>query len=440
MPTIETITARQIYDSRATPTIEADVLVKHAGRTFLGRAAVPSGASTGKREALELRDRDPTRFRGKGVEKAVFNVNSILAPALLGLGTNQSAIDRLITEMDGTDNLSCLGANAVLSVSLAVAKATAEAKRMPFYEYIGELCGIRQPRLLPVPLMNVMNGGAHVDIDPDLRLDFQELMITPLKADSFKEALQMGARVFHYLGTIVESAGFGDEGGYIPTNFGTKSGTQKVGIGMEFLIQAIEKSGYHPGEDVVIALDAAASQFFKNGKYHLSGGEVLTPSEMVSFYRNLIKKYSRIIISIEDGMAEEDEAGWLELTRSLGNVIQLVGDDLFVTNPIFFKNGINRGLANSILIKLNQIGTLTRTLEVIDLARRSGYSSVGSHRSGETEDTTLAHLVVGAKTGQIKTGAPQFVERTAKYNELLRIEEKLGPQAIFAGITAFRRN
>ncbi|MCD6336416.1 MAG: phosphopyruvate hydratase [Candidatus Latescibacteria bacterium] len=415
--------ARGIMDSRGNPTVEVDVILDSGAR---GRAAVPSGASTGTREALELRDGDKTRFLGKGVTKAVENVNSLIAPEICGMmATEQAAIDRRMLELDGTKTKSKLGANAILGVSLAVAKAAAADLEIPLYRYIG---GVRA-RVLPVPMMNVVNGGEHADNNVDL----QEFMIMPVGASCFREALRMAAEVFHNLKKVLQDRGYstavGDEGGFAPN---LKSNEEPI----EVILKAIEKAGYKPGEQVAIALDPAASEFYEDGLYNLSAeGRKLSSAEIVDFYSDWVAKYP--IVSIEDGMAEGDWDGWKLMTDKLGKKIQIVGDDLFVTNTEIFKKGIEAGITNSILIKLNQIGTLTETLETIEMAQRAGYTAVVSHRSGETEDVTIADLVVACNTGQIKSGSVSRTDRLAKYNQLLRIEEELGASALYLGKEAF---
>jgi len=410
-------------DSRGNPTVEVDVVLDSGAR---GRAAVPSGASTGTREALELRDGDKTRFLGKGVTKAVENVNSLIAPEICGMmATEQAAIDRRMLELDGTKTKSKLGANAILGVSLAVAKAAAADLEIPLYRYIG---GVRA-RVLPVPMMNVVNGGEHADNNVDL----QEFMIMPVGASCFREALRMAAEVFHNLKKVLQDRGYstavGDEGGFAPN---LKSNEEPI----EVILKAIEKAGYKPGEQMAIALDPAASEFYEDGLYNLSAeGRKLSSAEIVDFYADWVAKYP--IVSIEDGMAEGDWDGWKLMTDKLGKKIQIVGDDLFVTNTEIFKKGIEAGITNSILIKLNQIGTLTETLETIEMAQRAGYTAVVSHRSGETEDVTIADLVVACNTGQIKSGSVSRTDRLAKYNQLLRIEEELGASALYLGKEAF---
>jgi enolase len=418
------VVARQILDSRCFPTVEVEVILEDG---TIGRAAVPSGASTGMFEAVELRDGDKTQYNGKGVLKAVANVNDVIAPELIGMNIfDQVAIDQTMIDLDGTPNKARLGANAILGVSLAVAQAAANYLGLPVYQYVGGV----NAKALPVPMMNIINGGKHADNN----VDFQEFMIMPVGASSFSEALRMSAEVYHSLKSALKArkyeTGVGDEGGFAPN---LKSNEEAVTV----IIEAIEKAGYVPGKDIYIALDVASSELYKeDGKYHLEGeGKVLTPAEMVDFYVDLVNKYP--VISIEDGMAEEDWEGWKLLTEKLGGKVQLVGDDLFVTNTERLERGIKTGTANSILIKLNQIGTLTETLNAIEMAARAGYTAVVSHRSGETEDVTIADLVVATNAGQIKTGAPARSERVAKYNQLLRIEEELGSAAQYRGINAF---
>ncbi len=423
--TIVDVKAREIIDSRGNPTIEVEVLLESG---TVGRAAVPSGASTGENEAIELRDEDKKRFFGKGVLKAVKNVNNIIADALEGKDAlDQVEIDRLLIQLDGTPNKSRLGANAILGVSLAVAKAVANYLGIPLYRYIGGV----NAKVLPVPLMNILNGGKHADNNVDL----QEFMIVPVNTSKFSEALRMGVEVFHMLKSVLKSKGYstavGDEGGFAPN---LKSNVEAI----EVILEAIEKAGYKPGVDIYLALDSAASEFYEDGKYVFfkSDKSEKTSEQMVKFYEELVKNYP--IISIEDGMSEHDWEGWEMLTEALGSKIQLVGDDIFVTNIEIFSKGIEKGIANSILIKLNQIGTLTETLDCIELAKRNGYTAVISHRSGETEDTTIADLAVATNVGQIKTGSASRTDRIAKYNQLLRIEEELGEDAVFAGLNAFR--
>ena len=417
---VETI-AREILDSRGNPTIEVEVWLSDGS---VGTAAVPSGASTGEHEAVELRDGDKKRYNGKGVTRAVKNVNEVIGPELEGMDPfYQAAIDKLLIELDGTKNKSNLGANAILGVSLAVAKAAAECCGLPLYRYLGGV----NARILPVPMMNILNGGKHADNNVDL----QEFMIMPIGAKTFRQALQMGAEVFHSLARVLKekklSTSVGDEGGFAPN---LQSNEEAIDV----ILEAIKGAGYRPGEDIYLALDPASSEFFKDGKYTLAAEKnpVKKSEEMVEFYADLCGKHP--ICSIEDGLAEDDWDGWQLLTKRLGNKVQLVGDDLFVTNTERLRNGIELRAANSILIKLNQIGTLTETIEAIELARRHGFTSVISHRSGETEDTTIADLSVAMGTGQIKTGSACRSERVAKYNRLLRIEEELSSDAIYGGV------
>ncbi len=421
---IVAVRGREILDSRGNPTVEVDVRL--AGGAF-GRAAVPSGASTGSREALEKRDGDPRRYGGKGVRQAVEAVNGEIADAVLGrFAVDQTGLDRTMIALDGTATKSRLGANAILGVSLAAAKAAAAATGQPLYRYLGGV----PARVLPVPMMNVINGGAHAD-NP---IDFQEFMIVPAGASSFAEALRMGAEIFHLLKGALKEAGHntnvGDEGGFAPD---LADAEQALG----FLERAVERAGYRSGEEVFYAIDAAASEFFEDGTYHLEGeGRRLDAAAMVEYFEALCDRFP--IVSIEDGMAEQDWDGWSLLTARLGGRVQLVGDDVFVTNPAILEEGIARGVGNAILIKLNQIGTLTETLETVATADRAGYRSVISHRSGETEDTTIADLAVATGCGQIKTGSLSRTDRVAKYNQLLRIEEELGESAVYAGKAAFR--
>ena len=423
MSTIENIKAREILDSRGNPTLEVEVEL-YDGTT--GRAAVPSGASTGKYEAVELRDGDRSRFNGLGVLKAVTNVNETIAAALIGMpAADQVGIDHALIELDGTPDKSHLGANAILGTSLAVAHAAANLLDMPLYRYLGGVSTCT----LPVPMMNILNGGKHAANSTD----FQEFMVMPAGAISFSRALQMGTEVYHALKKVLKDKGLdtnvGDEGGFAPPLISNKEA-------IEAIVSAIETAGYKPGKDCFIALDPAASEFYKDGKYVLSReGATLSPAEMVDYYVKWVAAYP--IISIEDGMAEDDWDGWQLLTKKLGNKIQLVGDDLYVTNVKRLSQGISRKASNSILIKLNQIGTLTETIDAIRMAQQAGWTAIVSHRSGETEDTTIADLAVGLNTGQIKTGAPCRSERTAKYNRLLRIEEELKENASFAGMQAF---
>ncbi|MBV7273174.1 phosphopyruvate hydratase [Clostridium thailandense] len=417
------VMARQILDSRAFPTVEVEVVLEDG---TVGRAAVPSGASTGMFEAVELRDGDKTKYNGKGVLKAVDNVNNYIAEELIGMNIfDQVLIDKAMIKLDGTDNKGKLGANAMLGVSLACARAAAECLGISLYQYIGGV----NAKVLPVPMMNIINGGKHADNNVDL----QEFMIMPVGAPSFSEALRMSAEVYHTLKSLLKSKGYdtgvGDEGGFAPN---LKSNEEAIQV----IVEAIEKAGYTPGKEIYIALDPASSEIYEDGKYNLKGeGKVLTSEEMANYYVDLVNKYP--IISIEDGMAEEDWEGWRIITEKLGGKIQLVGDDLFVTNTNRLKTGIEKKVANSILIKLNQIGTLTETLNAIEMAERAGYTAVISHRSGETEDTTIADLVVAVNAGQIKTGAPARSERVAKYNQLLRIEEELGDMSEYRGLNAF---
>ena len=423
MSTILDVFARQILDSRGNPTVEVEVVTESG---YMGRAAVPSGASTGKYEAVELRDGDTSRFMGKGVSKAIENVNTIINDSLVGLVDvfDQVYIDRLLCELDGTENKSKLGANAILGVSLAIAKAAAEASGQPLYRYVGGVNAC----VLPVPLMNILNGGSHADNS----IDFQEFMVMPIGAESFSQSLRMGVEIFHNLKKVLKSKGqstnVGDEGGFAPN---LASNVEAI----ETVLMAIEKAGFKPGEDVMIAMDAAASEFYneEEGVYHFhqSTGEKLTSDQMVAYWKEWCEKYP--ILSIEDGLHEDDWEGWTKLNSAIGDKVQLVGDDLFVTNTTRLQKGIDLKAANSILIKVNQIGTLTETIDAVNLAKRHSYTSVMSHRSGETEDTTIADLAVALNTGQIKTGSASRSDRIAKYNQLLRIEEELGSAAIFAG-------
>ncbi|MBM4066121.1 MAG: phosphopyruvate hydratase [Planctomycetes bacterium] len=421
MTTISCVKAREILDSRGNPTVEVDVILKNG---TMGRAAVPSGASTGKREALELRDTDkPKRYLGKGVQTAVKNVNELIAHKLEGMdATRQVDIDNLLIKLDGTKNKEKLGANAILGVSLAVAKAAANALCLPLYRYIGGT----NAKVLPVPMMNILNGGKHADNN----LDIQEFMIMPIGANSFAEAVRMGAEVFHNLRSVLKSKGYntnvGDEGGFAP-NLKTNEEA------FDLIMEAIKKAGYTAGKDVHLALDPAASEFYKDGKYVLraEGGAKKTHDEMIELYSKFSGKYP--ICSIEDGLSEEDWDGWKKLTKKMGDKTQLVGDDIFVTNTEILAKGIDQGVANSILIKVNQIGTLTETLNAIEMARMNGYTTVISHRSGETEDTTIADLAVATNAGQIKTGSLCRTDRICKYNQLIRIEENLSDNAIYGG-------
>jgi len=425
MSYIMDVYAREILDSRGNPTLECEVELEDGS---YGIAAVPSGASTGENEAHELRDGDNGRYLGRGVLQAVENVNTIIADELEGLdATEQAQIDELLIELDGTDNKSRLGANALLAVSLAVAKAAAQYHDLPLFRYIGGITAYT----LPTPMMNILNGGKHADNN----VDIQEFMVMPHNAPSFAEALRMGTEVFHNLRTVLKSKGYntavGDEGGFAPSVRSTEEA-------FDVILEAIVKSGYKPGEDISLAVDVAASEMFENGKYKMfkSSGNLLETSQMVDWYVELCNKYP--IVSIEDGLDENDWAGWLALTNALGNKIQLVGDDLLVTNTNFLRRAIDEKIANSILIKVNQIGTLTETLNCIKMAQSNGYSTVISHRSGETEDTTIADLAVALNAGQIKTGAPSRTDRVAKYNQLLRIEEMLGNDAVYAGKSFLR--
>jgi enolase len=425
MSAIVDIHGREILDSRGNPTVEVDVTVETGA---VGRAAVPSGASTGAHEAVELRDGDRERYGGKGVTRAVEAVNGEIFDALSGFdAADQVALDKLLIDLDGTANKGRLGANAILGVSLAAAKAAAAELEQPLYRYVGGTYA----RTLPVPLMNIINGGAHAD-NP---IDIQEFMIMPVGAATFAEALRVGAEVFHALRKQLKDAGHntnvGDEGGFAPN-------LASADEALKFVMKAIEAAGYRPGEDVALALDAASTEFYKNGKYALEGeGKTLDPAGMVRYLEDLAKRYP--IVSIEDGMAEDDWEGWAALTRALGERVQLVGDDLFVTNPKRLADGIKKGVANSILVKVNQIGTLSETLEAVQVAQRAGYTAVMSHRSGETEDATIADLAVATNCGQIKTGSLSRSDRLAKYNQLLRIEEQLGPAARYAGKTVLKR-
>jgi enolase len=422
MSYIEEVVARQIFDSRGNPTVEVDVLLESGA---FGRAAVPSGASTGSHEAVELRDGDASRYMGKGVMNAVKNVNEFIAPELEGVNVfEQIAIDRLMMEIDGTTNKGRLGANAILGVSLAVARAAADELGMPIYRYIGGVGA----NTLPVPMMNILNGGSHADNG----IDFQEFMIMPVGASSFSEAMRMGSEIFHHLKSVLKKKGLstnvGDEGGFAPN---ISSNVEAI----EVVLQAIDVAGYRAGEDVFIALDPASSEFYdvETKTYHFkkSSGEKLTSTQMADYWNDWSKKYP--ILSIEDGMAEDDWAGWKYLTDIAGNRIQLVGDDLFVTNSARLQEGIDKGVANAILVKVNQIGSLTETIEAVNLAHRNKYKSIMSHRSGETEDSTIADLAVALNTGQIKTGSASRSDRMAKYNQLLRIEEQLGDFGYFPG-------
>ncbi len=421
---ISGIAARQILDSRGNPTVEADVILEDG---TLGRAAVPSGASTGTYEALELRDKDKNKYVGKGVLTAVRNINTTIATALIGMEvTNQKAIDEKMIALDGTENKSNLGANAILAVSMACVKAAAFSQKKPLYEYFHALSNTFKPLTLPVPMMNIINGGKHAAGSTDI----QEFMIMPVGASTFSDALRMGAEVFHALAKVLEEKGYGttvgDEGGYAPH---VREGNKEA---LDLIAQAVSKAGYTLGEDIVLALDVAASELFENGKYVLkTENKTLTSEEMVAWFETLLQTYP--IVSIEDGLAESDWEGWELLTKKLGEKVQLVGDDIFVTNPKFLQRGITEHAANAILIKLNQIGSVTETIQAIQTAEKAGWHAIVSHRSGETEDTTIADMAVGLATGQIKTGSLSRTDRVAKYNQLLRIEEELGTKAIFPG-------
>jgi enolase len=427
MSYIDAIHARQILDSRGNPTVEVDVITDSG---FLGRAAVPSGASTGKHEAVELRDNDKSKYMGKGVLQAVKNVNEIIAPQVIGVDSmRQTFVDALLINIDGTENKSKLGANAMLAVSMAVAKAAAQEANLPLYRYLG---GVNSS-VLPLPLMNILNGGVHADN----KIDYQEFMIVPVGASSFSEGLRWGVEVFHNLKTVLKKKGYstnvGDEGGFAPD-------IQSNEEAIETVLLAIEAAGYKVGEQIAIALDAASSEMMQDGKYkfYKSSGRILTSDEMVAYWTEWVNKYP--IVSIEDGMAEDDWDGWKKLTEAVGHKVQLVGDDLFVTNTKILQKGIDNGIANSILIKVNQIGTITETINAVQLAQTNGYTTIMSHRSGETEDTTIADLVVALNCGQIKTGSASRTDRIAKYNQLIRIEEALGETAVYPnGHVVFKR-
>ncbi len=430
MAKITSVHGREIIDSRGNPTVEVDVKLDDG---TLGRAAVPSGASTGEREALELRDGDKKRFGGKGVLKAVENINKIIAPKITGMEiTKQQEIDDIMIKLDGTDFKSNLGANAILGVSLACAKAGANSKKMPVYEYVREVYNLKSDKyVLPVPLMNIINGGEHADNNVDL----QEFMIAPVSAPNFREALRMGCEVFHALKKVLNDKGYatgvGDEGGFAPN---LKSNIEAL----EVISEAVKKAGFELGKDILLALDCAASELYEDGKYTLEGetsDKVKTSAEMIKFYEEWLKKYP--IISMEDGLSEKDWAGWKPLTDELKSKMQLVGDDLFVTNTKIFKEGIEKGIANSILIKVNQIGSLSETVAAVQMAYAAGYTAIMSHRSGETEDSIIADLAVALNTGQIKTGSASRTDRMCKYNQLLRIEEELGSKASYLGKAAF---
>jgi enolase len=424
MGNIAHVVGREILDSRGNPTVEVEVTMASGAH---GRAAVPSGASTGTREAVELRDGDPQRYLGRGVLQAVQHVNGEIARALLGMeATAQAQIDATLIALDGTDNKGRLGANAILGASLAVARAAAAESGLPLYAYIGGT----NARVMPVPMMNLLNGGAHADNN----VDIQEFMILPVRASCFTEALRMGAEVFHRLRVVLHEHGYptnvGDEGGFAPNLTSNEEA-------LEMVLRGIERAGYRPGEDIYLGLDSAASAFYDDGVYRMAAESQPERSadDMIAWYQMLVDKYP--ILSLEDGLAEQDWEGWQKLTAALGERVQLVGDDIFVTNTRILERGIREGVCNSVLIKLNQIGTLTETLEAIEMAKRAGYTSVVSHRSGETEDTTIADVVVAANAGQIKTGSLCRTDRTAKYNQLLRIESRLGPQARYPGLAAF---
>lgn len=416
MAKIEKVKAREILDSRGNPTVEVDIILDNA---ITGRAAVPSGASTGDNEALELRDGDKKRYLGKGVLKAVNNVNTVIASKITGLSPDYEVIDKLLISLDGTENKTNLGANAILGVSMAVAKAAALTKKEPLYKFIGGA----KANILPVPLMNILNGGLHADNN----LDIQEFMIMPKGAPKFSEALRQASEVFHNLKSILKakklSTSVGDEGGFAPN-------LQSNQEALELILEAIEKAGYKPGKDIYLALDCAASSFYKDGSYNFENSQK-SSADLINIYEKWISKYP--IFSIEDGLSEHDASGWVEMTKKLSNICQLVGDDIFVTNPKIFRKGIADRIANAILIKVNQIGSLSETLEVVKIAKANNYATIMSHRSGETEDTTIAHLAVAVACGQIKTGSLSRTDRICKYNELLRIEEELGSSAVYAG-------
>jgi enolase len=422
MTSIKSVTAREILDSRGNPTIEVDVALSDGA---FGRAAVPSGASTGAFEAAELRD-GGERYLGKGVRQAASNIEKLIAPSVIGQNPfEQQVIDKLMIEIDGSPNKSKLGANAILGVSLAVARAAANSKKLPFYAFIGGT----DANLLPVPMMNILNGGAHADTN----VDIQEFMIAPIGAQTFGESLQWGAEIYHALKSVLKKRGLatsiGDEGGFAPNLESNRAA-------LDLIVEAIGKAGYKPKEEIALAMDVAATEFFKDGKYEFEGSQ-LSSDEMISYYKSLVDSYP--LVSIEDPLSEDDWAGWIQITKDLGSQVQLVGDDLFVTNPERLAKGIKNGAANALLVKVNQIGTLTETLDAVKMAHDAGYRSMMSHRSGETEDTTIADLAVAANCGQIKTGAPARSERVAKYNQLLRIEEELGSRARYAGRAAFPR-
>ncbi len=416
MAKIKKVLAREILDSRGNPTIEVDVILDNG---ILGRAAVPSGASTGENEALELRDGDKSRYLGKGVLKAAENVNRVIAKSIIGKQADFRKIDQICLKLDATENKSRLGANAILGVSMATAKAAALSKKQSLYKYLGQ----DKAKILPIPLMNILNGGLHADNN----LDIQEFMIMPIGAPTFKEALRMATETFHHLKSLLKSKGLstsvGDEGGFAPS---LNSNEEALGL----ILQAIESAGYKPGEDISLALDCASSSFFKDGSYKFENSQKAAAG-LIAIYESWLAKYP--ILSIEDGLSENDWQGWKELTLRLGSKLQLVGDDIFVTNPKIFKKGIAEKIGNAILVKVNQIGSLSETLEAIDIAKRNKYRAITSHRSGETEDTTIAHLAVATSAGQIKTGSLSRTDRVCKYNELLRIEEELGKKAVYAG-------
>lgn len=423
MALIDAVHAREILDSRGNPTVEVEVLLTDGS---LGRAAVPSGASTGEWEAAELRDGDADRYQGKGVQKAVDNVIDSIGPAVLGLdATDQRFVDQTMIDLDGTANKGNLGANAILGVSLAVAHAAAESSSLPLYKYLGG----PNAHVLPVPLMNILNGGSHADSD----VDIQEFMVAPIGAATFSEALQWGTEVYHQLKAVLKeqglSTGLGDEGGFAPNLPSNRAA-------LDLIVEAIDRAGYVPGEDVALALDVASSEFFSDGAYQFEG-QSRTAEEMTAYYAELVAAYP--LVSIEDPLDENDWEGWATITAELGDKVQIVGDDLFVTNPERLTRGIAERAANSLLVKVNQIGSLTETLDAISLAQRAGFTTISSHRSGETEDTTIADLAVAVNSGQIKTGAPARSERVAKYNQLMRIEEELGDAAVYAGRSAFPR-
>jgi len=424
MSAIIDVHGRQILDSRGNPTVEVEVHLESGAK---GRAIVPSGASTGTREAVELRDGDPKSYLGKGVGKAVRNVNRVIGPKLLGFdATEQGFIDQMMIELDGSENKGRLGANAILGVSLAVARSAADGCGLPLYQYLGGVGG----RTLPVPMLNILNGGSHADNN----VDIQEFMVMPVGARSFSEALRMGVETFHHLKKVLKAKGLntnvGDEGGFAPL---LRSNAEAI----EVILEAIGKAGYKPGKDIGIALDAAASEFFEKGRYHFrkSDGSKRSPEGMVKYYEGLCRQYP--IVSIEDGFAENDWKGWKAFTQAMGKKIQIVGDDVFVTNPKILRKGIEQGIANSVLVKLNQIGTVSETIDAVEMAKRAGWTAVVSHRSGESEDSTIADFVVAMNTGQIKTGSASRTDRLAKYNQLLRIEEELGPSGRFEGRGVF---